>query len=543
MSIYKSLFNEASFSPQKIVKILTLFNKVLEKRTKKQFYGNPSIFEDVQNGRGKFHVITYQFGTGLQIKYLIAFNVSATVSYIDFYLKSYSDVPTFQSSDISQLNIVQLIDMVSDTIINKKPSEIPVLIESKKSKNKLSEGSFNLKDFVLALQGSAYTQRVKKFLAQNINKGGVDKLVIGKNYTELTNLYNKWAKVNKEAKIEEFRMERIINTGLIQAGIEKGAVVKVSAAKDKKSKSIPMAIDAKLEALMSNEFRGTPSEKFKEIEDYTQMIVDGQAYGLLIAGDPGIGKTFRVKKSLSKKGLSPMEANPKLEQVPVKEEVDELDDDGEPTGETVTEIVGFTWEKPVIDPKQYLYIKGQITAKTVYGYAYLCGKNILVFDDTDRALNQNPNLIKALLENNKSRKVDWGTGGDLFDKGEKSLIPSNFMYSGKIIFITNKYFDEIDSAIISRSNAVEINFTAEEILDVIKSILQALVDEINKEYDNVKVTIKHAQTTLDYCIEIKDKYAKLDLRSFQQQVIQYYIGSPDWKRRIGAKLQLLASRR
>lgn len=532
MSIYKSLFNEASFSPEKIVKILTLFNKVLEKRTKKQFYGNPNFYDDIQNKRGKFHVITYDFGAGQSIKYLISFSASATISYIDFYLTSYSNIPTFQTDDISQLNIVKLVDLVSDTIINKKPSEIPVLIESKKSKNKLSEGSFNLKDFVLSLQGSAYTQRVKKFLAQNINKGGVDKLVIGKNIKELTNLYNKWAKANKEAKIEEFRMERIIVTGLIQAGIEKGAVVKVSAAKDKKSKDIPMAIDSRLEAMMANadKFRGTPNEMYQQLEDYVEDIVKGDAYGLLIAGDPGIGKTFRMKKKLKSFGLSPMDANPQLKKVPVIEEVED-----EETGETKEVQKGFTWEKPVISSKEYLYVKGTATPKTVYGYGYLCGKNLLVFDDTDSALTQHPNLIKAMLENNRSRKVDWGTSADLFDQGEKSLIPGNYMYEGKVIFVTNKYLNEIDSAVTSRSQVVEINFTADEVLGIVKELLPALVEELNKEF-NTKVTLKMAQTTYEYCVEIKEDYSKLDLRTFQQQVKEFAKGSPDWKKRIGRNL-------
>lgn len=529
MSIYKSLFNEASFSPERIVKILTLFNKVLEKRTKKQFYGNPNFYDDIQNKRGKFHVITYDFGAGQSIKYLISFSASATISYIDFYLTSYSDIPTFQTDDISQLNIVKLVDLVSDTIINKKPSEMPILIESKKSKNKLSEGSFNLKDFVLALQGSAYTQRVKKFLAQNINKGGVDKLVIGKNYTELTKLYNKWAKANKEKPMAEYTMVNIINTGLIQAGIEKGAVVKVSAAKDKKSKNIPMAIDTRLEALMANadKYKGTPNEMYTQLEDYVEDIVKGDAYGLLIAGDPGIGKTFRMKKKLKTFGLSPMDANPKLEKEPVIEEVED-----EETGEIKEVNKGFTWVKPVISPKEYLYVKGTATPKTVYGYGYLCGKNLLVFDDTDSALTQHPNLIKAMLENNRSRKVDWGTSADLFDQGEKSLIPGNYMYEGKVIFITNKYLNEIDSAVLSRSQVVEINFTADEVLGIVKELLPALVDELNKEF-NTKVTLKMAQTTYEYCVEIKEDYSKLDLRTFQQCVKDFAKGSPDWKKRIG----------
>ena len=532
--IYKQLFNEASFSSEKIVKILTLFNKVLEKRTKKQFYGNPNFYNDIQCARGKFHVITYRFGNGLKIEYLIAFNASATISYIDFYLTSYAKVPTFQSDNISQINIVKLVDLVSDVIINKKPTEQPILIENKKlNQTILKEASFNIKDFVISLQGSAYTLRIKKFLAANISKPGIDKLILGKRFQELTKMYNAWAKGNKEAKIENFRMEKIILHGLIQAGIEKGAIVKVTAAKDKKSKDLPMAIDARLEAIMSNadKYRGTPTQTYNKLERYVGAIVDGNAYGILVAGDPGIGKTFRVKKKLKEYGkLSPMEGNPQLKKVPVIEEVED-----EETGEIKEVQKGFTWEKPLISPKEYLYVKGTVTPKTVYGYGYLCGKNLLVFDDTDTALTQNPNLIKAMLENNRSRKVDWGTSADLFENGEKSLIPGNYMYEGKVIFITNKYFAEIDSAVMSRSMAVEVKFTADEVIDIIKSILPALVDELNKEY-NTKVTLKDVTIVYDYCVEIKDDYDKLDIRTFQQQVIEYKLGDPDWKRSVGENL-------
>lgn len=529
--IYKQLFNEASFSPQKITKILTLFNKVLEKRTKKQFYGNPNFYDDVQNSRGKFHVITYDFGQGLSIKYLISFNQSATISYIDFYLVPYSNIPTFQTDNISSVNVVKLVDMVTDVILNKKPVEVAVLTESKKSnKSKLKEASFDIKSFIGILDNTAYGSRIKKFLAMNFNKG-VDKLILSKNFPELTKQYNKWAKGNKEAKIEDFRMERIITTGLIKAGIEKGAIVGVKAAKDKKQKDLPMAIDARLEAIMANvdKYRGTPNEMYQQLEDYVEDIFNGDAYGLLIAGDPGIGKTFRMKKKLKELGLSPMDANPQLEKVPVIEE--EEDDNG-----NIVEVEkGYTWEKPKISAKEYLFVKGTVTPKAVYGYGYLCGKNLIVFDDTDTALTQNPNLIKAMLENNRSRKVDWGTAADLFDQGEKSLIPGNYMYEGKVIFITNKYLSEINSAIVSRSQVIEINFTADEVLDIIKSLLKPLVDELNKEF-NSQVNLKQAQTVYDYCIEIKEDYDKLDLRTFQQQVKEYAKGSPDWKKRIGRNL-------
>lgn len=531
--IYRQLFNEASFSPQKIVKILTLFNKVLEKRVKKQFYGEPNFYDDVQNSRGKFHVITYDFGQGQSIKYLIAFNQSATISYIDFYLTSYSNIPTFQSDNISQLNIVQLVDLVSNTILTKKPGEMPILVENKKVETKkLNEAGFDLKSFIMVLDNTAYAQRVKKFLAMNVNKG-VDKLILSKNFKELTNQYNKWAKGAKEAKIEDWRMDKIITTGLIKAGIEKGAVVGVKAAKDKKKKDIPMAIDTRLEAIMANvdKYRGTPTQTYNKLERYTEAIVEGKAYGILVAGDPGIGKTFRIKKTLKDKfGLKPMEANPKLEKVPVVEEQED-----EETGEVTEVIKGYTWEKPTISPKEYLYVKGTVTPKTVYGYGYLCGKNLIMFDDTDTALTQNPNLIKAMLENTRSRKVDWGTAEDLFDKGEKSTIPGNYMYEGKVIFVTNKYLQEIDSAVASRSMAVEIKFTADEVLDIVKSLLPALVDELNKEF-NVKVTLKDVQTVYDWCVEIKEDYDKLDLRTFQQQVVEYKMGDPDWKRSVGENL-------
>lgn len=532
--IYRQLFNEASFSPQKIVKILTLFNKVLEKRVKKQFYGEPNFYDDVQNSRGKFHVITYDFGQGQSIKYLIAFNQSATISYIDFYLTSYSNIPTFQSDNISQLNIVQLVDLVSNTILTKKPGEMPILVENKKVKSKkLNEAGFDLKSFIHNLDDSVNGQRIKKFLAMNMNKG-FDKLILSKNFKELNNQYNKWAKTNNQPYMSEYHgfVQKIITKGLITSGIEKGAIIGVKAAKDKKSKDIPMAIDSRLEALMANadKFRGTPNEMYQQLEDYVEDIVKGDAYGLLIAGDPGIGKTFRMKKKLKSFGLLPMDANPQLKKVPVIEEVED-----EETGEIKEVQKGFTWEKPVISSKEYLYVKGTTTPKTVYGYGYLCGKNLLVFDDTDSALTQHPNLIKAMLENNRSRKVDWGTSADLFDQGEKSLIPGNYMYEGKVIFVTNKYLNEIDSAVTSRSQVIEINFTADEVLGIVKDLLPALVEELNKEF-NTKVTLKMAQTTYEYCVEIKEDYSKLDLRTFQQQVKEFAKGSPDWKKRIGRNL-------
>lgn len=94
-------------------------------------------------------------------------------------------------------------------------------------------------------------------------------------------------------------------------------------------------------------------------------------------------------------------------------------------------------------------IRGAINALDLYeqAYRYRHPKQVIVLDDADRIFDDEDglNLLKCLLDTSVERKVNWMTDHPRF-KGEDAL-PKEFTYSGAMLFLTNKNFQEyIDSA-------------------------------------------------------------------------------------------------
>lgn len=89
-------------------------------------------------------------------------------------------------------------------------------------------------------------------------------------------------------------------------------------------------------------------------------------------------------------------------------------------------------------------IRGAINALDLYEQAYLYRnpRQVIVLDDADRIFDDETglNLLKCLLDTSIERKVNWMTDSAKF-KGEDAL-PKEFVYSGAMIFLTNKNFQE-----------------------------------------------------------------------------------------------------
>ena len=93
-------------------------------------------------------------------------------------------------------------------------------------------------------------------------------------------------------------------------------------------------------------------------------------------------------------------------------------------------------------------IRGAINALDLYEQAYIHRhpKQVIVLDDADRIFDEEDslNLMKCLLDTSIERRVNWFTDHSKF-KGEDAL-PKEFVYSGSMIFLTNKNFqDYVDS--------------------------------------------------------------------------------------------------
>lgn len=522
---YYKILTEGSFSSGAITKVLTAFIRLLQKRTGKKYFGSPDIYEYIQTPNGKFYTFTYDFGQGQSIRFKVSTGNSATIHSIDFFMKPYAQYPSF-TMDTQNINLIQLLDIVSLTINKSMTSSETILLESYR---KLKEGKSYIE--VLADNLSAKASRFKKYLLSGQDRDFLNGFIPsakGKDFQEVLVLYNKWAAKNKEKPINNFILLRsYVFEAMVAGGLKQGATVEVKVAKKGKEVSLPTKSDVEIENYAAK-FKATPDEIFQEMYEYTEDVALGKSFSLIVAGDPGVGKTYGVEEVLQKNGYSVEEVDPQIQWV--EEEKEEGED------ETYEEAYIRLKEKlvplmPTIEPNKFVLVKGKVTAAALYAMLWLYNGALIVFDDTDTALKADPLLIKAATDDKKVRKISATTRDSMNmkpdPKGTKSIIPPSFLYTGRVIFITNLYLEQIDSAIITRARVIEINLTFEEMMDRAKKLTPKIITEVPG------ANMKLANEVLDFLISERDAFGKLDLRTYKQSIETRVKGSPDWKKRVG----------
>ena len=170
---------------------------------------------------------------------------------------------------------------------------------------------------------------------------------------------------------------------------------------------------------------GNPTVVFKNLDLYVQLIVNTETTSLIIAGQPGVGKTYTVTNSLEKYNAD------------------------------------------------YIKITGRSTAHALYVALYENNGKIILFDDCDKVLFDTDaiSILKAALDSIPKRKISWLSKGEIKSDDGK-IIPDSFEFTGKCIFITNSPLKKIDQALCSRSMVIEVAFTPEDMLKYLNTIVE-----------------------------------------------------------------------
>jgi len=199
------------------------------------------------------------------------------------------------------------------------------------------------------------------------------------------------------------------------------------------------------------------TSSYEEIEKRFSMlgilgdaVVDGNVNALMVAGAPGVGKTYELER--------------KLEQSLNENKI-----------------------------TSYVSMKGTVSAIVLYKTLY---KNkdkgqVIVLDDVDRIYGDEEamNILKAALDSSVVRKVSWMKASRFL---EEDGIPNSFEYEGQVVFITNVNPDRIIAkegrmsphmnALVSRSVFLDLCIhEADEILMRIEQVLlkSTLKDDLN----------------------------------------------------------------
>ena len=211
-----------------------------------------------------------------------------------------------------------------------------------------------------------------------------------------------------------------------------------------------------------------PKQAFKEMAVYVKTVISGLQPGVIICGAPGVGKTYRIMKQL--------------------------------------EAAGYR------DGHNMEIIKGKATPRQLYLslYNYKEKGNILVIDDADALVGPKApedciNMLKAALDSTSTeegRKVSYRVTGPLYDD-DGVEIPKTLYYKGGVIVITNYSAGQLDTALRGRTFVQELDFSNEQLLQVIEGMIDSLGDGL--------ISMRSKNKALDYLKELAHSGADMEI--------------------------------
>ena len=221
------------------------------------------------------------------------------------------------------------------------------------------------------------------------------------------------------------------------------------------------------------------SETFEILADMTSAVANGVVKGLVVSGPAGIGKSHTVESTLD-------------------------------------HTLGLMARVQGAEPN-YDIIKGNSSALNLYCllYRYSAEGSVVVLDDIDSALYDEDclNLLKAVLDTKKARRVHWGTNSHIL---EREGVPSSFEFKGGVIFLTNIKFDQNRSqrianhlqAIMSRVHYLDIRIDTlrERVIHLTNTVRNT---DMMEEYD---FTPAELDELMAWLIENVNRLQTVDLR-------------------------------
>jgi hypothetical protein len=216
------------------------------------------------------------------------------------------------------------------------------------------------------------------------------------------------------------------------------------------------------------------NDKFRFMAKLVQMVLKGEQESLVITGDGGLGKTFSVTTELDGAGMNP--------------------------------------------GSDYHMVKGYTTAKGLYRTLYEQNGKLIIFDDCDEALKNDiaKNLLKGALDSYDTRSISWNVSNPVDD------LPSEFEFTGQIIFISNMRQDKVDQAIRSRSITIDLSMSAEDKIARMRGILSSVCRKHN-------VGVEVGEEVLSFIDEHKDECNDLNMRTLLKGLKIRKVHPDDWK--------------
>lgn len=206
------------------------------------------------------------------------------------------------------------------------------------------------------------------------------------------------------------------------------------------------------------------NKKFIFLSQLIKMILNKTAVSLVITGEGGLGKSYTVKKELLIKDLT--------------------------------------------KDADYMIVKGFSTARGLYRTLYENSDKLIIFDDCDEVLEDKvaKNLLKGALDSYDEREISWITVTSNPD------LPDSFIFTGRIIFISNKSQESIDQALLSRSMSIDLTMSNADKLQRMEFIIDTS-KEFMREFPK-----QYKLDALELIKENLDDIREFSLRSLEKVV-------------------------
>lgn len=175
------------------------------------------------------------------------------------------------------------------------------------------------------------------------------------------------------------------------------------------------------------------NQRFDFLRKTVKMVASGIQPSAVISGSGGLGKSHSVRKALLESGLIDMSS-----------------------------MIADAEEGTIVNRnKGFVVVKGYSTAKGLFRTLFENNDAVIVMDDTDSILKDPValNILKAALDSYDTRIISWNA--DMRDPD----LPRSFIFTGRLIFITNLPENKIDQAIRSRSAVIDVSMNLNEIID------------------------------------------------------------------------------
>lgn len=510
MISFSRFLTEAKVSQKNFEKVVDIFKRLLEKKLQTKFYrfGGPKGYTEIEDGFG----IMFFYDS----KKAIRFNyVQGEIESITLWKKFRLNQPGDLTVDLGGIGLLQGAHKLLELLPKPQPGIYTTHANPELKESYLQEATrIKPEDFFNLVSNNITSNQMISSLPW-----GVISDIAAAHDKQIPTIVRKLKVPGTRGRNARYDLTKLVSGDVADTKstkVEKDYYIKISPQDRKTKKFMSVKGDKKAEEMLQKIRRVLnepdaeyemqhPDTLFGLMRNLVQVIARGTRNSLIIYGGPGIGKTYVVNKTLEQEGLS--------------------------------------------KGTDYIVVKGRITTVSLYKTLYMHRNDgkIIVFDDTDSIWGDKDaaNMLKAALDSYDERKISWYSNRtvnvslmspeekeefndrvDLKIKSEPEKpikLPSEFIYDGRIIFISNLTKDKFDEAVLNRSAKIDMTLTTEQIFLRIKSILPYLGDP------SVSIDVK--EEILDFIVEQKAK-GKIDHPSMRTYVAAedlYRSGLPNWK--------------